>query len=283
MTPKQARLTVLIIFGLFIFWRLCYPPVVNVDKWNTAIGISIELIGGIVLLGLLSFLQNVHRLWFYFQTTVLLRNEEIRLSIAYLYRIKVDDKYLLVKNTRRELFQPVGGVYKTLPGSEKIFRELDIRPDRHINTELGIAKGDLRVHVPGKHVLEFLDWFDSKQDRETSPWREFCEELLTTGILNHTKAFRYIDYHFRGTIRTPIIELDTGGKGMFQFDIFDLEINDEQRPVLEALLAEGDKPDYIWASSYLIDRLGHDEGTRTRVYEIAKHTKWAHNMKWSKG
>jgi len=282
MTAKQARLTVLIAFSLVVLGRLMFPPVSHTEEWNVVVGICIELIGGLILLAILNFLQNIKQLWFYFQTKVLLRNQEVRLSLAYLYRINVGGKYLLVKSRLRNFYQPVGGVYKTLPGSERIFRELGVRPDRMIETQNGVAKGDLRVHVKGAHVVDFLAWFDSKADRETSPWREFCEELLSTGILQG-KEFRYIDYHFRGTIRTPIIELDTGGKGVFMFDVFDLEINNEQRPILEALLAKGDTLEYIWVSDYLIERLGHDEGSRNRVYEIAKHTKWAHNMKWSKG
>ena len=44
----------------------------------------------------------------------------IRISFAYLYRIKISDKYLLVKNERGTgKYQPVGGIYK-LKGNEKI-------------------------------------------------------------------------------------------------------------------------------------------------------------------
>ena len=44
----------------------------------------------------------------------------VRISFAYLFRIKIDGKYLLVRNTRgTEKFQPVGGVYKLFE-NEKI-------------------------------------------------------------------------------------------------------------------------------------------------------------------
>jgi hypothetical protein len=36
----------------------------------------------------------------------------IRISFAYLYRIKVDDRYFLILNNRSEKYQPVGGAYK---------------------------------------------------------------------------------------------------------------------------------------------------------------------------
>lgn len=280
MTAKQARLTVAVVFGLVILVRTLYPAVDHKEAWDTAIGICIELVGGIVLLGILNVLQNIRQLKLLIQTRVLLRNTEVRLSIAYLYRIKVGDQYLLVKNRSRNYFQPVGGVFKTLPGSEKIFEELGVRPDRLIQTEQGIAKNDLRLHVLGKNVIDFFSWFDSKQDRETSPWREFCEELLTTQILPQ-REFRYIDYRYKGTVRTPIITLDSGGKGMFMYEVYDLVINDEQRLHLEALRAKGDQPSHIWADRYLIDRLGHDERSKTQVHEIAPHTKWAYDLHWS--
>ena len=207
-----------------------------------------------------------------------MRNTDVRLSIAYLFTIKIDNQYLLVKNRTRNYFQPVGGAFKTLPSSERIFNKLKVKPDRLIETEHGIAKGDLRVNVKGINVIEFLDWFNSKEDRETSPWREFCEELISTDILPW-RQFRYIDYKFQGTVQSPIITLDSGGKGMFLFEIYDLVVNDEQKPVLEELLRNGNTDKYIWVDDYLIQRLGHDERTKTFI-EISPHTKYAQNLKW---
>ena len=54
----------------------------------------------------------------------------------------------------------------------------------------------MRVFVKGINVIEFLEWYNSKEDREISPWREFCEELISTDIL-HWKYFRFIDYKFK--------------------------------------------------------------------------------------
>ena len=226
-------------------------------------------------------LQNIKRFGFYIQTQIFLRNKDVRLSIAYLFRIQVDGQYLLVKNRSRQYFQPVGGAFKTLPGSEKIFEKLSVKSDRMIETENGIAKNDLRVYVKGLNVIEFLEWFNSKEDRELSPWREFCEELISTEILPW-KEFRYIDYKYKATIETPIINLDSGDKGMFIFEIYDLVANDEQKPILKKLLEDGNTDKFIWANEYLINRLGHDENKKSYAHEIAKHTKWALNLKWSK-
>ena len=226
-------------------------------------------------------IKHRKQIWQLIQCKLFLYNKEVRLSIAYLFRINVDGKYLLVKSRIRNAFQPVGGAYKTLPGSEKIFDKLGVRPDRIIETEHGIAKGDLRVYVKGKNVFKFFDWFNSKEDREISPWREFCEELISSKIL-HWREFRYINYKFKGIVRSPIINLESGGKGMFLFEIYDLVINDEQKPILQDMLKKGDSENYIWVDNYLIQRLGHDERTKKQVHEILPHAKYAQNLKWSK-
>lgn len=279
MTTRLSNIIVLIIFGGFIAYRTVFPANPDDSFSSTLYNLSVELVGGILLFGLLQLLQNINRLNFYFQTQILLRNKEVRLSIAYLYRININGKYLLVKSGRRNYYQPVGGAFKTLPGSEKVFEKLNIKPDRLVETEHGIAKNDLRVYMKGVNVIEFLEWFNSKEDRELSPWREFCEELISTEILPW-KPFRYIDYRFRGIVKSPIINMDTGGKGMFLFEIYDLVINDEQRPVLEELLKNGNTADYIWVDDYLIQSLGHDERNKQQAYEIAPHTKSAQNLKW---
>ena len=87
----------------------------------------------------------------------------IRISFAYLYRIKIGDKYLLVKNERGTgKDQPVGGVYK-LFGNEKI--ELKNRYK---------VKDDNKISYRycGRHITE-LHWGKHFQ----------CYELLLADIV----------------------------------------------------------------------------------------------------
>jgi SMODS-associated NUDIX domain len=281
MTTGKSNIIVVLIFGGFILFRTIFPAQKDDEISNTIFNLSIELVGGIVLYGILQLLQNVKHLKFYFQTQFLYRRKDIRLSLAYLYRIQIDDRYLLVKSSHRDYFQPVGGAYKTLPGSKYIFEKLSVKSDRLIETEKGIAKGDLRVFVKGLNVIEFLEWFDSNQDRETSPWREFCEELISTHIVPW-QDFKFINYKFKGRIKTPILDLDSGDKGVFIFDIYDLVPNNDQLKILENLLILGDTEKYIWVDEYHINRLGHNEIDKKYSYRIGQHTKWALNMEWSK-
>ncbi len=279
MTTRLSNSIIVLIFGGFILYRTICPPNPDDTISNTIFNLAIEMVGGILLYGLLQFLQNIKQLWFYFQTQFLLRKNEVRISIAYLFRIKIDNKYLLVKSRTRNYFQPVGGAFKTLPGSETVFKKLKVKSDRLVETEHGIAKGDLRVYVKGLNVIEFLEWFNSKEDRETSPWREFCEELISTNILPW-RQFRYIDYKFEGTVQSPILTMDSGGKGMFLFEVYDLIVNDEQKPILEELLRKGNTDKYIWVEDYLIQHLGHDDRKKEQIHEISPHTRYAQNLKW---
>lgn len=250
----------------------------KIQFWETKFG-QTGIIACITLL--VTFItENYGKIRFFFITKWLHSKKDIRISIAYLYRIKAGNSYLLVKSRTRNYYQPVGGCYKTLPGSEQIFEDLAVKPDRKFETEKGIAKNDLRIYVKGKNVIKFLEWFDSKKDREISPWREFCEELIDTNILPWSQ-FRFIDYKFKGQVKSPIITMDNGGKGMFIFDIYDLVVNDEQKPILEKL-QETTATQFIWVSDSLIQSLGHDVGMKEYRYEISPHTKYAQNIKWSK-
>jgi len=281
MTTRFSNIVVVLIFGGFIVFRTMFPPAQDDAISNTLFNMSIEITGGIILFSILQFLQNIKNLKLYFQTQILHRKKKIRISIAYLFRIKVDGKYLLVQNSRRSYYQPVGGAYKTLPSSKRIFEKLNIESDQLIETDKGIAKGDLRVFTIGVNVIEFLKWFDSKKDRETSPWREFCEELLSTKILPK-KPFRYIDYEYKSTVKSPLITLDSGDKGLFVHEIYDLIPNIEQEQKLRELREANNSDKYIWASDSLINRLGHNASMKEYEHEIALHTKWALNLKWSK-
>lgn len=262
---KYTIPVLLISIGLFDndFWQSAY----------TRAGI-ISLIT--LILGWL--IDNYKRLWLTVQTRIFYHSQDIRLSIAYLYRIKVDNEYLLVKSRTRQYYQPIGGCYKTLPGSKKVFEDLDVKPDRIVETEKGIAKNDLRVRVKGKNVIEFLKWFDSKKDREISPWREFCEELISENILPW-EQFRFIDYEFKKKIQSPIINLEIGGKGIFVFEIYDLLINDEQLPFLKKL-KETPSEKYIWVTDKIIQSLGHNSSEKTYQFEIGPQTKYVQNLQW---
>lgn len=213
-----------------------------------------------------------------------LKKHRIRFSMSYLYRIKIDDKYLLVRNNNFGHYQLVGGKYKLLDNTKSfIQKEFDAIDDPKLPNK-GLMKDDFALFIPAGKAIKFLDWFNKGENREISHWREFYEELIEgKGKVLDKEKFPYVNYNFRGKVRTPIKR--TPGWNCYeilQYDILDLLPTPEQEKELRKLLEKGDSKYYKWADAELIQCLGHDNRTKTPLYKIGIHTKWALNMKWSK-
>ena len=204
---------------------------------------------------------------------------EIRLSIAYLFRIEHHGKYLLVRNARDQnhAFQPVGGVYKYYPGeARKDFECIGILPDGNMTIDDG-SNADLRVHLNHRRKLPtFLGWFAKMEDREIDPWREFYEELVSPGILP-TEVFPHIQYKKIGTHRTGIQPSQKFKMDEFLLaEIFELLPNPAQRENLKDLQAGG-HPDIIWATrdEILLGRQGNNtilpHAKKLFEYQISNH------------
>ena len=109
----------------------------------------------------------------------------IRISFAYLYRIKIGNKYLLVKNERGTgKYQPVGGVYKLL-GKEKmeLRNRYKVKDDNKIPLDRS-SRDDYRLRLENRYLRKFVKRFDRKAEREQiyNLSREFREELIEKGI-----------------------------------------------------------------------------------------------------
>lgn len=245
-----------------------------------AVALLVNFISTPVYAAGVDVLYNLRHVRLWFQTRVWHWNDDVRLSISYLFRIRVKGKYLLVKNRKGNYYQLVGGAYKAFPTAQRVFDQYRVKPDNRFETEHGIAKNDLRFRVPGRYVLDMIAWFRSQKDREISQWREFCEELLTPDLLPKP-PFRYIDYKYAGTLQTPMQQAKKlPCQEILIYEIFDLIPNDEQRLILEQLVDQGDTVHLKWADETLINHLGFDERTKEVVYEIGPHTKWALNLRW---
>lgn len=157
-------------------------------------------------------------------------NEQVRLSFAYLIRIKVNNKYLLVKSGhKRNLFGPVGGVYH-IEKTDYIFNKLGFYRD-----ETPGDSADIRGRIKGKNITKFIKWFDLKKERETTPNREFYEELVNSGILD-INLFGEPDFVFVGTKYDGISFSDPYHcYELKRFDIYELTIDDKQEKVLQSI------------------------------------------------
>lgn len=249
---------------------------------------AIVMIATVVFVdGLIPLLQNRDKLTLLIKSMYLaLIGQDIRFSMSYQYIIKIDDKYLLVKNSNPnwEWYQHVGGKYKRLPETDKVLEEFGGYDDRKMKTS-GLLKDDLAVFIPAKNAVKFLNWFETRRNREVSHWREFYEELIDGGIkgnfLSHIN-FPYVNYKYLKTIRTSLFKNKESGWNcweMLQYDVLELIPTTEQLNELRALQEKGNTSEIKWADSELIDKLGYNAHDKQRTYRIGEHAKWVMNLK----
>ncbi|WP_342671685.1 hypothetical protein [Staphylococcus felis] len=101
----------------------------------------------------------------------------IRISFAYLYRIKVDDWYFLVLNNWSEKYQSVGGAYKFYEEEgEYLSRNILAESDNRIPVD-EVTKMDYRLLVKNKYLRRFVKRFNKTSYRENvkNLSREFDE------------------------------------------------------------------------------------------------------------
>jgi|GEM_PF-3965308 len=186
----------------------------------------------------------------------------IRISYAYLIRIKIQGKYLLVRGKYNK-YQPPGGVYHYY--DREIERQFGFKRDETHGDD-----NDIRGTIELSSLKKFLKWRKTEKNRETGFTREFNEELIQSKILSE-KEFsgaegEFITTKFKGiefSEHHQIYEL-------LIFDIFQIILDDSQRKVLLALLKEPNDRCYF-SSAAEIKSLGVSGDNY--VETIAKHSK----------
>lgn len=143
--------------------------------------------------------HNRLRLKIYYQSLIRW-NKNIRLSCAYLFRIRYNNKYLLIKGNRIDQYQPVGGVYKYYDSFNGLKENLELRDESESHF---YENGDLRLVTIGKHLVKFLDWFDTKKNREITVIRELIEELEPSGI-SIENLIKQSQVEYLKTVKEPI-------------------------------------------------------------------------------
>ena len=209
------------------------------------------------------------------------RWRDIRISVAYLVRVRVDDHYLLVRGHRIPTqFQPIGGVYKVRSDVLKqLQEEYRITPDTRFVGDAENA-GDLRMMLPGSSVAAFLKWMGRRQEFETAPWREFYEELIKPGHLD-AEAFATPHFEFVKTYATPLhFDQYSGHHQLLIYDVFDLLPTHQQTAELRELREQTLDENHIAQTQSLAffshARLAEpaSPAQASAEYEIAPHVRW---------
>ena len=245
-----------------------------------------QIMGAISLI-LLSFLseRTLYRVQDLFDTTswkkdirgllrgrFLNKNDYIRISFAYLYRIKTFDKYLLVKNSRgTRKFQPVGGAYK-FDDAERLYlsEKFYICDDSGIPVD-DTSKNDYRLKLKAKYLRRFIRRFNNTQNREmlNDLSREFIEELIKPNIIH----FNNIVYRYIGRDFSRIqISRHFNCYELLLADIVEVILDEQQQSELEALLTQT-STEFGFFSSVDIERCGIKPGTNDLYESIGDHTR----------
>lgn len=195
----------------------------------------------------------------------------IRISFAYLYRIKIGNKYLLVKNERGTgKYQPVGGVYKLL-GTEKLElrNRYQVKDDNKIPIDES-SRDDYRLRLDNKYLRKFVKRFDGKAEREQiyNLGREFREELIEKGII----SWNQITYRFCGRHMTDLhLSNHFQCYELLFADIVELISTPEQESDLKRLVKH-QSDIYRFATADEITSLGVDTSSGDLREIIADHT-----------
>lgn len=233
-----------------------------------AVGFAVPLIdAAVVNARWLRIAMYAARLW----------RKRVRISAAYLFQIKVDNKYLLIKGTRFEQYQPIGGVYKTHSSFSATRQSMDILDDDLLVPD-AVSENDLRIRVSGRYLYQFVQWFESERNRETDCWREFYEELVDTNILPES-VFRHIKYD-RVRRRYSNLRYSEWAQSheILIADIVELIPTEEQLSELRALkLATDDR--FLWANEAQIRRLGAIYEASNQTTRIAENAVWTIDTK----
>lgn len=203
-----------------------------------------------------------------------LLNEDtsVRISFAYLFRIKIDDKYFLVPNTRTKKYQPVGGAYKFNEIEASYFSEnIPIEYDEYIIVD-DITKKDYRLFVKNRNLKEFIKRFDNTSNRENinDLSREFREEVFASGILDK-HAFGNLTYKYCGRHMTSIVETVFHPFEILLADVVEVRLTPYQENLFKHLI-EQDSNKYKFATAKEIKAEGIKTGTQDLSASIANHT-----------
>lgn len=183
----------------------------------------------------------------------------IRISFSYIFRIKVDGKYLLVMNKRNTgKYQPVGGVYKMLD-SEKRFlaSQYGCMDDDMIPIDAS-SKNDYRLRVKDRYLRAFVRRFNKGIGRELvyNLSREFKEELIDTRILS-SENFKKIRYEYVGRYYNGVkFTQKFGYYELLLGDVVSLLPTPEQENELRELLNGGLSDEVCFYTDEQINKLG---------------------------
>lgn len=203
---------------------------------------------------------------------LLSEDTRVRISFAYLFRIKIDDKYFLVPNTRTKKYQPVGGVYKFNDIEANYLSEnIPFEYDKYIIIDK-ITRKDYRLFINNKDLRRFVKRFNQTNNRENIKdlSREFREEIFLSGILNEDD-FGSLNYKYCGRNMSSLIETVFHPFEILLADIVEVRLTSHQENLFRGLMNR-ESHEYRFATAREIKAEGIKVGSHDLSDSIANHT-----------
>lgn len=250
-------------------------------EWSEFIGIIIPII--IILANLIMYLKKNIKLLF-----IYIKYKRLRVSMAYFFKIKIKDKYLLVCNSNEKFYQFPGGKYKVYESSKNALESFG-KSDDDLLPEKKDRENDIAFNINPLKFHNFIEWFDSGKDREIEHNREFIEELIRPNSFP-IEIFQDLNFRKINLIRTPLHYTYVKGKSRYEFLSFDFlepQFTTEQENFFKELYEKGNS-DYIkWVTEEEIRALVYTENNQSysekeKEYNIGPHTLWCIDGKYSK-
>lgn len=200
--------------------------------------------------------------------TQIKRNQRVRVSAAYLFRIMINGKYLLIKGKRiATQYQPIGGVYRRCESAQVLFEKMDILPDEGMST-CEDARMDLRVTLPRKNLLSFLSWFDSRQNREVTLQREFYEEMIIAGPLSVDALASFSPEYVKCNERKIHYSKHFGMHELLLHEVYHLKLSEAQEKTILKYMEESNSMILASAQEIMRQSISIDNA----LYTIGEHT-----------
>lgn len=197
----------------------------------------------------------------------------VRISFAYLFRIIIDGKYLLIQSSRKTgRYQPIGGVYKYYDSEgEYLKNTYHIEPDDKIKTD-STSKNDYRFYVKDKYIKNFVKHFDmekTNREKKSDVSRELFEEVFRGhsispkqfGALNYKYCSRFLDFGYTSIYQCYELVLA---------DIYEIKLDDNQETLLRKLLTQDNE--FILASKEDIENEGINLSDGNNKETISNHS-----------
>lgn len=151
--------------------------------------------------------------------------------MAALLRVSTWYGRLVLVNTGKRMFGPLGGAFMHVPGTEHVLAGMDWQAD----TLLG---ADLRGVLPQDSLREFRAWFDSGDGRESGAdclRRELAEEFVETGLDHLVDLLDGVGFVHLLTVTTPLHDND-GRRETRTFELYDLDSMPRSRALRNELV-----------------------------------------------